>query len=97
MFSSSTSNKLVILILFLGLISFWQAQKDVSINSVNSEEFECKDLAALDKRCRGVGAVVGKPPQVHNEMNDLSESYWSQYLCKKTTRPILLRETYYLN
>ena len=83
MFSSLKSSGLIVFILSLGLISFWQAQKDVSINSVNSEEFECKDLAALDKKCQDVGAVINAPPQVHNEINELSESYWSQYLCRK--------------
>lgn len=78
------SNKLggITLLLAIGLISLWQTHKN-TIDSVNSGDNACKDLTMLDKRCTSVKAVSNVAPPIHNEMNNLSESYWSQYLCRK--------------
>lgn len=76
-------NKLGIIVVVLILLNFTGAYLKAQRHSKASENFECKDLAVLDKKCQGFDAVVSAPPQVHNEMNDLAESYWSKYLCKK--------------
>jgi hypothetical protein len=76
-------NKLGTILVIIVVLNFTGVYLKAQRHSKASENFECKDLAALDKRCQGVGAVVSAPPQVHNEMNDFAESYWSKYICKK--------------
>ena len=76
-------NKARTVLICIAVLSFLSAYNNTSTKTVTSDKFACNELAALDKKCEGVGAVVSAPPQVHNEMNDLSKSYWSQYLCKK--------------
>jgi hypothetical protein len=85
------SNKLggITLLLFIGLISILSAHNTsvvgdaVSPEAQLTKEFACKDLAVLDKRCATASSEVSEPLQVHDEINNLSESYWSQYLCRK--------------
>ena len=67
-------NKARTLLVFMAVLSFLSAYNNISTKTVTSDNFACNDLAALDKKCEGVGAVVSAPPQVHNEMNDLSKS-----------------------
>ena len=83
-------NQSSVVLLFLLLISCLIAYNKKIISSDVSEEFQCKDLASLDKRCAGVGAVLSAPSQIHNEMNDLSESYWSKYMCQNNGSSYIL-------
>lgn len=76
-------NKLGIIVVVIVLLNFTGAYFKMQRHSKASENFECKDLAVVDKKCQEVNASVSTRPQVDNEMNDLAKSYWAKYLCQK--------------
>lgn len=79
------SIKPVIILLSLGAISFLQVYSNNRTTSAYSEDFNCDYPTVLnDRKCTNLDS--------QNEINALSQSYWSEHLCQVNDSFYVLRD-----